>query len=49
VPVDVRPVGAEECLDRMYWGRMRFQRDAAGVVTGFTYHLVQDFDARKLD
>jgi CubicO group peptidase (beta-lactamase class C family) len=45
----IYPVSAEECLDRMYWARVRFQRDAAGKVTGFTYHLVQDFNARKLD
>jgi len=36
-------------LDRMYWARVRFERDPAGKVTGFTYHLVQDFSARRLD
>jgi CubicO group peptidase (beta-lactamase class C family) len=45
----IYPVSADECLDRMYWARVRFQRDPAGKVTGFTYHLVQDFSARKLD
>ena len=45
----IYPVSAEECLDRMYWARLRFQRDATGKVTGFAYHLVQDFNARKLD
>jgi CubicO group peptidase (beta-lactamase class C family) len=45
----IYPVSADECLDRMYWARLRFQRDPAGKVTGFTYHLVQDFNARKLD
>ena len=45
----IYPVSADECLDRMYWARVRFQRDAAGKVTGFNYHLVQDFNARKLD
>ncbi len=45
----IYPVSAEECLDRMYWARLRFQRDPSGKVTGFTYHLVQDFPARKLD
>jgi hypothetical protein len=45
----IYPVSADECLDRMYWARVRFQRDPAGKVTGFTYHLVQDFTARKLD
>lgn len=45
----IYPVSADECLDRMYWARVRFQRDAAGKVTGFTYHLVQDFNAHKLD
>ena len=43
------PVSADECLDRMYWARVHFARDAAGKVTGFTYHLVQEFAARKLD
>jgi hypothetical protein len=33
----------------MYWARVRFERDAVGKVTGFSYHLVQDFKARKLD
>jgi CubicO group peptidase (beta-lactamase class C family) len=42
-------VSAEECIDRMNWARVRFQRDAAGKVTGFSYHLIQDFAARKLD
>jgi CubicO group peptidase (beta-lactamase class C family) len=45
----IYPVSADECLDRMYWARLRFQRDPTGKVTGFTYHLVQDFPARKLD
>ena len=45
----IYPVGADECLDRMYWARMRFRRDSAGMVTGFSYHLVRDFTARKLD
>ncbi len=45
----VYPVSADECLDRMYWARIRFQRDSAGKVTGFLYHLVQDFTARRLD
>jgi len=45
----IYPVSADECLDRMYWARVRFERDPAGKVTGFTYHLVQDFAARKLD
>jgi hypothetical protein len=45
----IYPVSADECLDRMYWARVRFQRDAAGKVTGFTYHLVQDFNAHRLD
>lgn len=43
------PVSADECLDRMYWARVRFQSDPSGKVTGFAYHLVQDFIARKLD
>jgi len=43
------PVSADECIDRMYWARVGFQRDTAGKVTGFNYHLVQDFKARKLD
>ena len=45
----IYPVSADECLDRMYWARVRFQRAPAGQVTGFTDHLVQDFTARKLD
>ena len=45
----IYPVSADECLDRMYWARVRFQRDPAGKVTGFNYHLVQDFAARRLD
>jgi CubicO group peptidase (beta-lactamase class C family) len=45
----IYPVSADECLDRMYWARVRFGRDPAGKVTGFTYHLVQDFSARRLD
>jgi CubicO group peptidase (beta-lactamase class C family) len=43
------PVSADECIDRMYWARVRFQHDTVGKVTGFSYHLVQDFEARKLD
>jgi CubicO group peptidase (beta-lactamase class C family) len=43
------PVSPEECLDRMYWARVRFQRDSSGKVTGFAYHLIQDFTAHKLD
>ena len=45
----IYPVSADECLDRMYWARVRFERDPAGKVTGFTYHFVQDFSARRLD
>ena len=45
----VYPVSAEECLDRMYWARVRFERDASGKVTGFGYHLVQDFAARRIE
>lgn len=45
----IYPVSADEFLDRMYWARLRFERDAVGKVTGFTYHLVRDFAARKLD
>jgi CubicO group peptidase (beta-lactamase class C family) len=45
----IYPVSAEECLDRMYWARMRFQRDPAGKVTGFTYKLIREFNARKLE
>jgi CubicO group peptidase (beta-lactamase class C family) len=45
----IYPVSAEECLDRVYWARVRFQRDATGKVTGFTYRLVQDFSAGRLD
>ena len=45
----IYPVSAEECLDREYWASLRFQRDTAGKVTGFNYHLVQDFTARKHD
>jgi CubicO group peptidase (beta-lactamase class C family) len=45
----IYPVSADECLDRMYWARVRFERDPAGKVTGFTYHLVKDFSARRLD
>jgi hypothetical protein len=45
----IYPVSAEECLDRGYWARLRFQRDATGRVTGFTYHLVRDFVARRVD
>ena len=28
----IYPVSADECLDRMYWARIRFQRDPAGKV-----------------
>jgi CubicO group peptidase (beta-lactamase class C family) len=45
----IYPVSADECLDRMYWARVRFLRDAAGKVTGFTYHILQDFNARRLN
>lgn len=45
----IYPVSADECLDRMYWARVHFLRDAAGKVTGFTYRIVQDFNARRLD
>jgi hypothetical protein len=45
----IYPVSADECLDRMYWARVHFTRDRAGKVTGFTYHLAQDFTARRLD
>jgi CubicO group peptidase (beta-lactamase class C family) len=43
------PVSAVECIDRMYWARVRFKHDSSGKVTGFSYRLVQDFEARKLD
>jgi CubicO group peptidase (beta-lactamase class C family) len=45
----IYPVSSSECIDRTYWARVRFQRDASDKVTGFAYHLVQDFTARKLD
>jgi CubicO group peptidase (beta-lactamase class C family) len=45
----IYPVSADECLDRMYWARVRFERNEAGKVTGFNYHLVEDFKARRLD
>ena len=45
----IYPVSADESLDRMYWARVRFQRGPSGKVTGLTYHLVQDFSARKVD
>jgi hypothetical protein len=45
----IYPVSAEECLDRGYWARLRFQRGTAGRVTGFSYHLVRDFVARRVD
>ena len=43
------PVSDDECIDRMYWARVRFQHDRLGKVTGFSYHLVRDFKARKLN
>jgi hypothetical protein len=33
----------------MYWARVRFLRDVTGKVTGFTYHILEDFNARRLD
>jgi CubicO group peptidase (beta-lactamase class C family) len=44
----IYPVSAEEFIDRGYWARVRFHRDKAGTVTGFSYHLVSDFEAKRL-
>ncbi|HEY7409281.1 MAG TPA: serine hydrolase domain-containing protein [Vicinamibacteria bacterium] len=44
----VYPVGPDEFMDRNIWARVRFQRDAAGRVTGFVYHVLRDFTATRL-
>ena len=44
----IYPVSTTECLDRSFWARVRFERDTTGRVVGFTYHLIQDFVARRL-
>lgn len=33
----------------VYWARVHFHREPSGKVTGFAYHLIQDFPARKID
>jgi len=45
----IYPVSADECIDRMYWARVHFKRNSAEKVTGFSYHLLEDFNARKLN
>lgn len=41
-------VGDGEYLDRTFWARVRFTRDAEGRVTGFVYNLTREFMARRL-
>jgi hypothetical protein len=43
------PVGDNQYMDRQIWARVRFTRDDAGRATGFVYHILQDYAARKLE
>ena len=44
----VYPVGANQFLDRNFWARLSFIRDAEGKVNGFTYNITREFTAKKL-
>lgn len=44
----IYPAGGDNFVDRTNWALVRFTRDPAGQITGFTYNLLQTFSARKL-
>lgn len=44
----VYPAGGDNFVDRTFWAMVRFTRDSASQVNGFTYSLLEDFTARKL-
>ncbi len=45
----ILPVGTNQFLDRNFWGRISFNRDARGVVNGFVYEIAdQKFLAAKV-
>jgi D-alanyl-D-alanine carboxypeptidase len=44
----IYPTGGDDFVDRTNWAMVHFTRDAQGQVTGFTYKLLQDFNARRL-
>jgi len=45
----IYPTGGDDFIDRTNWAMVHFERDADGRVVGFTYKLLQDFAARRLD
>jgi hypothetical protein len=47
VPNDIGAIVYDQ-LDRNIWARVKFQRDTTGKVTGFVYHILQDFNAVKV-
>jgi CubicO group peptidase (beta-lactamase class C family) len=44
----IYPVGGGRYLDRSYWARVTFTRDAEGRVTGLLYDAGREFKARRL-
>ena len=44
----IYPTGGDDFVDRTNWAMVRFTRDPTGQVNGFTYKLLQDFNAHKV-
>ena len=48
VQIQRHPVGSNRFLDRNYWAEVRFTRDHDGKINGFSYKLLQGFEAKRL-
>ena len=44
----IYPSGGDDFVDRTNWAMVRFHRDAGGQIDGFSYKLLEDFQAKKL-